>query len=1333
MIDRKKLLDDCKGLMRKIEADLIARSGDTATIPEVVARLEAEYEKAREASRTALNFEDWRADYATQQAAAWILSAVFVRFLEDNRLIDPPRIAGPGDRLQYARDQHELYTRQHPTLTDRDYLLQVFHDLGTIPGGREIFGKYNPVFELPQWLGPDMAIALRDFFQKVDGNARDVVLVHDFTDPAWDTRFLGDLYQDLSEAARKKYALLQTPEFVEEFILHRTLDPALDEFGLDASALTNAEGDAISGRGFRMIDPACGSGHFLLGAFRRILDRWTRQAPRALRAELVQRALDSVHGVDLNPYAIAIARFRLLIAALKECGVHRLKDAPAFHFKLAAGDALLHGSVGGDQQLLGFDPLAHHYESEDIDLLRKILRPGTYHAVVANPPYITPKDKALAVKYREHYSTCHRQYSLSVPFMERIYNLATEKGLTGQITANSFMKREFGKKLIEEFIPTIDLTHIIDTSGAYIPGHGTPTVILFGRRCAPFASTIRTVMGIRGEPSTPAVPASGLVWSAIVAQIDAPGSESDFVTVSNSLRDAFHSHPWTIGGGGAAELKEQVDAFTEKALGPLTTAIGRGMHTACDESYFADTNTWKRFGIGLNIPLVEGDIIRDWTVLPQTETIFPYTERLVPIEDLATSPVIRSLWLTKQFLVRRREPNGTHEEIGLTWYEWSRFQRERFRTPLSIVYAEVATHNHFVLDRGGKVFKQTAPVIKLPAGASEDEHLALLGLLNSSTACFWMKQVCHQKQMMGGDGIRIESKAKVPFAFNATALKKLPIPEGWQKGPHRDRLLELTRLLDKAAAEYAETSASAVIEAGEMRAPELRERWHSAQKRRALVRSKQVLVQEEIDFLVYTMFGLIDDNRLLSERTDWNVSGFTEGMRPFCMYLGENEDGFEVPDSVPDDCPPDLKELWQARIEAIQENERIRLIEAASYKRRWIGRQGLFNHLRSDDELADALRSWLLARLEGYFDFDGRMRPAEAAGPVHGWEGKLKPGIHSIGAVAEVARQDPAFMEAAQVYTDDPAFDVTKLVEALMLPESVPLLPVLRYKDSGLRKRAEWEKTWALQREEDALARQRKAAESALAETRAAVEAGLAGEKAAVAALRRELAEQRAALRRGEDKTDRTDRTDRSDKGDEEELAALGERVAAAEGAYEAALQQRLKEDPAYTAAQAARKAIPPNPRIAVPPKYTSADFKQTHHWRLRGKLDVPKERWVSLPHCEGPGGLPVVAWAGLNHLQLTKAISEWFVKIQEELGGSEDPRLVPLLAGVLELLPWLKQWHNDIDPEFQLPMGDYFESFVHEEAQKLGMTQDELRAWQPPARAKAKTKAKRKSKTGGR
>ena len=98
------------------------------------------------------------------------------------------------------------------------------------------------------------------------------------------------------------------------------------------------------------------------------------------------------------------------------------------------------------------------------------------------------------------------------------------------ITANSFMKREFGKKLIEEFFPRMDLTHVIDTSGAYIPGHGTPTVILFGRHRAPVSPEVRAVLGIQGEP--PEKPAQGKVWRSIVEHLDNSGAQNEFVSVT---------------------------------------------------------------------------------------------------------------------------------------------------------------------------------------------------------------------------------------------------------------------------------------------------------------------------------------------------------------------------------------------------------------------------------------------------------------------------------------------------------------------------------------------------------------------------------------------------------------------------------------------------------------------------------------------------------------------------------------------------------------------------------------------------------------------------------
>ena len=98
-----------------------------------------------------------------------------------------------------------------------------------------------------------------------------------------------------------------------------------------------------------------------------------------------------------------------------------------------------------------------------------------------------------------------------------------------------------------------------------------------------------------------------------------------------------------------------------------------------------------------------------------------------------------------------------------------------------------------------------------------------------------------------------------------------------------------------------------------------------------------------------------------------------------------------------------------------------------------------------------------------------------------------------------------------------------------------------------------------------------------------------------------------------------------------------------------------------------------------------------------------------------------MIAWAGYNHLQLAQAISAYYVDVQERLGGRDDPRLVPLLAGVIELLPWLKQWHHDIDPEYNQRMDEVYEGFVTEEAKGLNLTIEEIKAWEPPKKAGGK------------
>ena len=136
---------------------------------------------------------------------------------------------------------------------------------------------------------------------------------------------------------------------------------------------------------------------------------------------------------------------------------------------------------------------------------------------------------------------------------------------------------------------------------------------------------------------------------------------------------------------------------------------------------------------------------------------------------------------------------------------------------------------------------------------------------------------------------------------------------------------------------------------------------------------------------------------------------------------------------------------------------------------------------------------------------------------------------------------------------------------------------------------------------------------------------------------------------------------------------------------------------------------------IPVPPKYRSDDFTNSTFWSLRGALDVPKEIFISYPHAEREADqTAVIGWAGWDQLQQAKALAGYYVRMKEQEGWAPE-RLKPFLAGLLELIPWLKQWHNDFDPAYGVGMGDYFAGFVDEEARALGFTLDDVRAWQPP------------------
>lgn len=147
------------------------------------------------------------------------------------------------------------------------------------------------------------------------------------------------------------------------------------------------------------------------------------------------------------------------------------------------------------------------------------------HAIVMNPPYIVPPTAVTRDAYRARYVSASGQYGMGVCFTERAFELLVDGGFSTQITSNAFTKREYGKKHVEQVLPLYDLTHVLDTSGAYLPGHGTPTVILVARNRPPSGAQVRCVMGRRGEPETPKDHV-GKTWNSILRGLGMPPFEA---------------------------------------------------------------------------------------------------------------------------------------------------------------------------------------------------------------------------------------------------------------------------------------------------------------------------------------------------------------------------------------------------------------------------------------------------------------------------------------------------------------------------------------------------------------------------------------------------------------------------------------------------------------------------------------------------------------------------------------------------------------------------------------------------------------------------------------
>ena len=544
----------------------------------------------------------------------------------------------------------------------------------------------------------------------------------------------------------------------------------------------------------------------------------------------------------------------------------------------------------------------------------------------------------------------------------------------------------------------------------------------------------------------------------------------------------------------------------------------------------------------------------------------------------------------------------TYRDAGKPWWEYGQIPVERMSIPLSIAFAFVATHNHFVLDRGGKVFNRSAPIIKLPPEATEEDLLALLGYLNSSTACFWMKQVFFDKGNRGEGGGTTSEAWERFYEHDGTKIKQFPLPQEWRSRPPVLFSARLDALGRKWAAHQFDSSSIDRILSDAPSRRALSAGLVAQDEQKLVLEEKIRWLQEELDWAVYAVWGLCEAS-LATAVVPPHLPRLRPGYRPSDIRFAKRVLNGDVGRRFFELCrlpPPEevagieLDGIAARRAEAIESSRKLSLLEQPEFKR-------TFRESFRPTDAKKVLRIWLLDRIESTISTSSDPTP------------------RTTRQLARDLQHDPKLRAVAEVCTDSVDPDLESLFTDLVASDAVPFVAPLRYKPPGLKKHRAWQHTWDTQRREDF---------------------------------------------------------------------------------WEAA-------DPATRG---------PPPPVPPPPQYKNSDVHKPPHWRKRGKLDVPKERFISYPGlADADDACPVLGWAGWDHADRMAALGQ----LTERHGGDPE-RLKPLLAGMYELLPWVQQWHGD-DMRYGTPLGELWAGHLEGLRLSAGLSMDEIEGWQPPRKTRAR------------
>jgi type I restriction-modification system DNA methylase subunit len=557
---------------------------------------------------------------------------------------------------------------------------------------------------------------------------------------------------------RKAGGVYYTPQYIVDYIVENTVGKLI-------VGKTPAEISKI-----KIVDPACGSGSFLIGALQYLFDyhknyysnhgkpsKGKKENPltpdgQITTAEKKRILLNNIFGVDLDSNAVEVTKLSLLLKCMEgetEASINQQfklfneRVLPTLDNNIRSGNSLIDTDFYDSQFDFGEEKKVRPFNW--IDAFPEVFKQGGFDIVIGNPPYVRQEMLGRQKDYfREHYKVYHGMADLYSYFIEKSLTLLNKDGLYGVIVANKWMRANYGEPL-RRFLKSQQLFEIIDFGDLSVFESATtyPCIFIAGKSGKENPNIKLTI------PKT-------LKFNSLAAYV---GQNHIFLD-KESLKD----EGWSLAGKDSQVLlsKIQIGGIPLKAY--VKGKILYGIKTGFNEAFVVDRETRDRLiaedpgSKNIIKPFLAGRDIKRYKT-PYSERFLIFSRRGIDIKKYPA--ILKHLENFKtQLTPKPKDWKGTEwkgRKPGS--YKWYEIQdaidyAEEFEKPKIIIPA-IANVASYTLDESSYFSNDKTTIIPV-------NDLYLLGLLNSKLLDYYIKSIASTKQ--GGY-----------YEFKPMYLSKIPI------------------------------------------------------------------------------------------------------------------------------------------------------------------------------------------------------------------------------------------------------------------------------------------------------------------------------------------------------------------------------------------------------------------------------------------------------------------------------------------------------------------------------------------------------------------------------